>query len=497
VGRYDDLRRKRARPKTILKAVGITLLALVVGVAAVAGVFLYRINQNLHAGLDAGDVVAAIEKSDDVYEGDPFYVLLIGIDRSEGRVESGNYGDAWRSDTLILARVDPAEPQITLVSIPRDTKVEIDGYGTDKINAAHAYGGIDLTMDVVSEFCGVNISYYVEVDFDGFKAAVDALGGIEVDVPIDIDDDHAGGSLSAGLQTLDGKQALILCRSRHAYDDYGDGDMYRAANQRMVIGAMINKALQSDAVTLAGLISTVSEYVETNMDVTEIISIAVAMSDLDADKDIYSATCPTESSFDGTIWYEIVDEDAWKAMMARVDAGEAPLPGAGNSSNTGGDVDNYVSEQEAVELLSDDIDVAQNDSLTGVVAELPEDATIVVWDGCGNYSYAAEATQVLVDAGYDAEFWGTLAYDYELTTVVYNVGSQTACARRLAQVLGVGVVEPCGETYDFSADYLVIIGSNYDPYATSDTEADEADDVASPDDAYATGDDDAEGDEAL
>ena len=162
-------------------------------------------------------------------------MLLIGADKSQDRDESGEY---WRFNTepsMILARVDPKEKEVTLISIPRDTQVDIPGHGTQKINAAYAFGGASLAVDTVSELAGVPISHYAEIDFDGFKAVVDALGGIEVDVPMEINDDMAGGHVDAGLQTLNGEQALILCRSRHNYDDIGNGDAIRAANQRLVL----------------------------------------------------------------------------------------------------------------------------------------------------------------------------------------------------------------------------------------------------------------------
>ncbi|MCG5014988.1 LCP family protein, partial [Collinsella aerofaciens] len=89
---------------------------------------------------------------------------------------------------------------------------------------------------------------------DGFKDIVDALGGVEVDVPMEIDDEDAGGHLDAGLQTLSGDQALILCRSRHAYDEYGDGDSYRAANQRLVLSAIAKKILSADVATMASTV---------------------------------------------------------------------------------------------------------------------------------------------------------------------------------------------------------------------------------------------------
>ena len=113
-------------------------------------------------------------------------------------------------------------------------------------------------VDTISKFAGVPISHYVEIDFDGFKAAVDALGGIDVDVPVTIDDDDAGGYVEAGQQTLNGDQALILCRSRHTYDEYGSGDYYRMANQRMVMGAIAKKILASDVVTMANTINAMA-----------------------------------------------------------------------------------------------------------------------------------------------------------------------------------------------------------------------------------------------
>ena len=94
-----------------------------------------------------------------------------------------------------------------------------------------------------------------------------ALGGVEVDVPMEIDDEDAGGHLDAGLQTLSGDQALILCRSRHAYDEYGDGDRYRAANQRLVLGAIAKKILSTDPATMANTISALSQYITTDFKV--------------------------------------------------------------------------------------------------------------------------------------------------------------------------------------------------------------------------------------
>ena len=138
------------------------------------------------------------------------------------------------------------------------TEIEIEGYGLQKLNASYAIGGPALAIKTVSQMAGVPISHYAEINFDGFEEVVDALGGVEVDVPMEINDDEAGGHVDAGEQTLTGEEALILCRSRHSYDEYGDGDRYRAANQRLVLGAIAKKILSTDPATMANTISALS-----------------------------------------------------------------------------------------------------------------------------------------------------------------------------------------------------------------------------------------------
>ena len=325
--------RKRGR---IARIVGIAIAALVfVGAIAAVALYLYTdsINQKLRAGVD-DDLMDSLSEQGSTDPGESFYMLVMGVDRSEYRESTGD--DKFRSDSMILVRVDPRQKTATLVSIERDTYVNIDGVGADKINAAAAYGGADLVVSTVSEFAGVPISHYMEVDFDGFEAAVDALGGIDVDVPIDIDDDRAGGSLSAGEQTLDGEQALILCRSRHAYDSYGTGDFYRMANQRLVMGAIAEKVLSSDVATMAETINAMSGYITTDMSVEDLIKVAESMRGMDMDNGIYSAMNPTYGAQIDGIWYQYCDLAAWRKLMTRVDAGLPPYEDKAQNSNDGG-----------------------------------------------------------------------------------------------------------------------------------------------------------------
>ncbi|MBQ9690695.1 MAG: LCP family protein, partial [Eggerthellaceae bacterium] len=210
-------------------------------------------------------------------------------------------------------------------------------YGPNKINAAFAFGGPALMVRTVSEFAGVPIDHYMQVDFDGFKEIVDALGGVEVDVPIDIDDAHTG-KLSAGEQTLTGEQALILARSRHAYDNYGDGDGYRASNQRMILGAIAKKVLDSDAATMASTISSLSNYITTDLSVKDIMALVTSMSKLKSGN-MLSASCPTGGYYLNETWYEICFLDEWQSIMGRVDAGLPPYEEEDKNKNIGGVVD--------------------------------------------------------------------------------------------------------------------------------------------------------------
>lgn len=367
----ENFKPPKRRSRGLIAAIVAMVFVLLTGGVAFGGyMYLNSVSEKMNEGVD--EELRAVLSTEETAPDEPFYMLILGIDSSEERASSEEFeGDSFRSDSMILARVDPQQKIVTLVSIERDTYVEIEGYGPNKINAAAAYGGAALTVTTIEEFAGVEISHYVSIDFDGFKAAVDALGGIEVDVPMTIDDDEAGGYVAAGLQTLNGDQALILCRSRHAYDDYGSGDYYRMANQRLVLGAIAKKLLSSDLVTMASTISAMSDYITTDLEMEDIIEIATQMRGMDTDEDIYSAMNPTTSAQINGIWYEVCDVEAWQTMMERVDAGLMPYEDEERNKNDGGTLDGTVTgvQETGIEnaelsetATSDDDDETDDDS---------------------------------------------------------------------------------------------------------------------------------------
>ena len=379
--RYTSKRKKRGRHK-VLRNVFIVIVVVLLGGVGAAWAYINSIDNRLSEGVDSN----LLSNLSEAESGEPFYMLLLGVDKDEGRAESSEYGEnysAYRSDSIMLARIDPGEKKVTLVSIPRDTYVDMGVNGKAKINAAYSYGGASYATKVISEFCGVPISHYAEIDMDGMAAVVDAVGGVDVDLPIPVKDpNYTGLDLPEGEQHLDGYTAAMLCRARHAYDSYGGGDFYRAANQRMVIAAVAKKVLASDPVTMTNTVSAMANMIKTDLSVGDILSLVTQMSSLNVEKDIMSGLAPTKSVYTNDTWYEICDIEAWRTMMKRVDAGKSPLaddetdqtsgvsaqlPGTETSSNgSDSNSSDSSSSDEGDDMIpsdtgyGDDIDYAEN-----------------------------------------------------------------------------------------------------------------------------------------
>jgi polyisoprenyl-teichoic acid--peptidoglycan teichoic acid transferase len=181
---------------------------------------------------------------------EPTTTLVVGTDggRAAGR------GDANRSDSLLLLRTDPGKHRISYLSIPRDLRVEIPGYGTSKINAANQIGGPGLTIATVRALTGLRIDHVVVVDFDGFRELIDSLGGITVDVPKRILSNPfdcpfkpekcrswKGWRFEKGPQHMDGRRALVYSRIRTNQLDPSDTDISRGTRQQAVADAVGGK----------------------------------------------------------------------------------------------------------------------------------------------------------------------------------------------------------------------------------------------------------------
>ena len=297
-------------------------LAAVLAVLALAGTALGLYVHSLDAAMapkdgdDPWQLKSALAGGGETQEKDqPFYMLVLGSDAREGDVTS-------RSDVMILLRVDPAGGKVTMVSIPRDTKVEIEGHGTQKINAAYAFGGAAGAVSAVSEMAGVPISHYAEIHFSELEQLVDDLGGVWVDVPVSNDQTGAsntGQRIDAGYQLLSGEQALAFARERYGYER---GDFQRADNQKLVAQAIVKQVLDQQPAQLPGTVSRLAQCVTTDFSVADIVSLALSMQQTGVT--FYSATVPSTTATEDGVSYTITLEDEWRAMMARFDVGGDP-----------------------------------------------------------------------------------------------------------------------------------------------------------------------------
>ena len=203
-------------------------------------------------------------------------VLFIGIDDSEKR---GQGAETSRSDALILATLNNKNKSIKLLSIPRDSYVYIPHVGyKDKITHAHSFGGTHASIETIEELFDIPIDYYVRLNFDAFVDVVDALGGVEVEVPYNIvekdENDFPTVQLKEGLQLLDGRETLALARTRKA-----DSDLERGKRQQEILKSIILKTASVSAVTkYDDIIEAVGDNMRTNMKFKEMKSFVAYLS---------------------------------------------------------------------------------------------------------------------------------------------------------------------------------------------------------------------------
>ena len=204
---------------------------------------------------------------------DPFTILLMGVD-TEWEVLDKN--EIAHGDTLILVTFNPKTLNATMLSIPRDSYVPIScwsGRPENKITHAAMYGN-DCMISTIEDYFDTHIDYYVKINFKGLVKLVDAVGGVEVDVPqrLCTDDSNRGGEycVEAGRQVLNGESALVFARDRK---DLEDGDFGRARHQRELIIALVDKMKGiTDVTTFMSIFNTVSNSMDTNLSTKQILS---------------------------------------------------------------------------------------------------------------------------------------------------------------------------------------------------------------------------------
>ncbi len=430
---YPLKRKRKTRKRRLIKGVLLSLLSIFVVIAGALAIYVNVLQNRLGSNGNLAQSIAGL-LTERKAPSDPFYVLLLGTDGRPGESK-------YRSDTIILARINPADKQITLVSIPRDIPVEIPGHGRQKINAAHAFGGPSQAIKSVSEFCGVPITHYIEVSFEGFQSLVDALGGVEVNVPVKINDKDAGTAIiEPGLQVLNGDQALTFCRSRK----FKDGDFSRMRHQRLFIEALAKKVLNdSNLVDMAKTLDSLSKMVITDMSVSEILDLMQQFSGFDP-ANIYTGVVPSDPRMIGGVAYVVPNLVEWTEMMRRVDAGLSP------------------SESEA-EKAQDAKEANARQEKKSIAAEASnKQITVAIKNGSRLTGAGTTASNILKRANFTVSGVGDIDDRlYDESVILYRNNKGKEAADKIAAGLGFGTVKKdTGETR-FNGDLCLIVGTDW------------------------------------
>lgn len=219
--------------------------------------------------------------------------------------------DDARSDFMMVLRYNKENNKAAIISIPRDTRVYIENYGYDKINhAVSKKEGVLLAMDTVGKLLDIPIHYYIQMDFKGAEKIIDIMGGVKINVPINMKYDDPTQDLhidiKAGEQILNGKNAVHFVRYRATY---ANGDLGRINAQQQFAKALIQHMTSPKVLPKAfAILDTASKYVKTNMEQTEIASYALRLKDIDI-KNIKMYTIPGNAAYIDKVSYYICDEE--------------------------------------------------------------------------------------------------------------------------------------------------------------------------------------------
>lgn len=238
------------------------------------------------------------------------HVMILGVDERAD--------DVGRSDTLMVATLDTESGKGALLSVPRDTRLAIDGHGYDKANHAYAFGGHALSMSTVEKLLGVPMDHYIIVNTSAFERIIDAIGGVDINVEKrmhyeDPWDDNGGLviDLYPGEQHMDGKKAIQYVRYRD-----GEGDIGRIGRQQKFMQAVLAKVISPEILPrLPKLIEEVSSAVKTDMSLTEMLDFAQRLKDIH-DAGLSADMVPGEPAYYQDISYWIPDIVATRQMLA-------------------------------------------------------------------------------------------------------------------------------------------------------------------------------------
>jgi len=405
---------KTTRRRFIIRRIAVIVLALIlVGAGAAFGYVKYMEGKMKPKGLMAQAIAAVISKP---APKEPVNFLLMGADATEE-------DPTGRADSIILIHADFQKKKATMISIPRDLRVEIPDNGKDKINHSYHFGGPALTIKTVEEYTGLPIHHYGVVDYQGFINIVNAIGGVEVDVKEDMVDDELGDPIDKGKQKLDGLQALFYVRYRNT----GRGDFTRMEDQQNFARSLINESTRlQNAFKLPRLINILTSNIQTDMSIGEMLDYANIVRSFKQD----NLTTVT-------------------------------LPGNPQTIN---EVSYVVPDQEKVDLILDAI--KNNKEIDPLILEdvYPGEVNVKVLNGSGTEGAGGEVADILGNAGYSIVMLGNAdRADYAKSIIFYTKADHAKALKVKSDLKedlpDIRLTE--SSTIDSSVHVIVIVGKDY------------------------------------
>ena len=318
----DIKKRKKRRKKRTVKRVIITLLILVlVGVTLAFGYMAGFLNDLNDKDLPSANKVSINETIN---------VLLVGLD--VGDVNQTENESIKRTDTIMVVNYNPDTKKVHLVSIPRDTLIKTNSGNNAKINAAYAIGGEEFLIEKVENLLEIDINYIVKIDYDAFRAIIDAIGGVDMYIERDMHYDDPGQNLSIHFNAgetvhLDGKGAEEFFRWRKNNDGTGlaNADIGRIQNQQLLMKKVVEKCMSPSIVTrIPKILNAISENVKTNFDLNGMIQYAFEVIKINPENIAMTTLMGNFETIDGQS-YVVYDRDMNLDILEGLKTGTSSL----------------------------------------------------------------------------------------------------------------------------------------------------------------------------
>ena len=404
-----EARRSRWRGFAIL--VGVLTVALLVALNVTRCTYSSQVSNNMHLDDEQALAMLAVPESEDA----PFYTLVLGEYDDGSQTYSG-------PDLIMLVRADPVAKQMSIVSIPSSTEIVLPDNRNHRLADAQVYGGDAEMITQVHNLTGVDIAHIAKVNQEGFVHLVDVLGGVTVDVPEEVDDPDAGPIfIPAGTQTLNGEQALTLCRAKN----YSDPIATRALAQANTFVSLLHALANASSIDFMAQLDTIAPDVKTDLDSEGVSQLF-------------------ERFAQGTTFYEV------------------SVPGSVYSGSEGTYFSvNSTALASLMEALNEGRD--PNEALTQATV-IPSQVSVTVRNGAGIAGGAARVAEELQAYGYQIYDTGNAdSYVYDETLVVYADPADEVAAEDIVGILGSGRSVDASYYYSFDSDVLVVIGKDWKP----------------------------------